>query len=155
MTKIVVLSDSHDHPGLIKEIIKTELPFDELVYCGDGINDLAAAHLPKGFIINAVTGNVDRAQGHGGPEQLFIEIGGKKFFITHGDFYGVKFTLDKIRHQGAFRMADIILFGHTHEQLCDTSRTPILINPGACGRGEYCTIEIDGDRIRPILKIIA
>ncbi|MGL4368739.1 MAG: metallophosphoesterase family protein [Spirochaetota bacterium] len=155
MTKILIISDSHESPKTVSAIVRAELPFDELVFCGDGLSDLASAEMPNAFIISAVTGNVDRARGFNGPDQLLTEIGGKKIFITHGDLYGVKYDLSKLRCQGLRQNADIVLFGHTHEQLCDSSAYPMLINPGAAKFGLYCTLEIDGDRIHPEAKAIA
>ena len=155
MTRILAVSDTHNAPHALAAIVRRELPFDELVFCGDGFSDLARADLPASFIINAVVGNVDRPQGFVSPEQLFTEIGGKKFLITHGDLFGVKHGLERIRHHGVTRGADIVVFGHTHEQYAETSSRPALINPGAVRQGHYCIIEIDGVTIRPVFKSLA
>ena len=79
---------------------------------------------PLPFTINAVIGNVDRPRGFFTPEQLVTEIGGKKFLITHGDLFGVKHGLEKLRHHGEILDVDVILFGHTHEQYADTQSVP-------------------------------
>ena len=155
MTRILAVSDTHNAPALLAAIVQRELPFDELVFCGDGFPDLARAELPASFIISAVVGNVDRPQGYASPEQLITDIGGKKVLVTHGDLFGVKHGFERIRHHGSVRGADIVVFGHTHEQYAETSSRPALINPGSVRQGHYCIIEIDGGVIRPVFKSIA
>jgi putative phosphoesterase len=140
---------------MLSAIVRLELPFDELVFCGDGFADIAGADLPASFIISAVAGNVDRERGFSAPEQLVTEIGEKKVLITHGDLFGVKIGLERLRHHGVTRGADLVIFGHTHEQYADTSSRPILINPGSAQRGHYCIIEMDGSVIRPVFKALA
>lgn len=155
MTRILAVSDTHNAPALLASIVRQELPFDELVFCGDGFSDIARAELPASFMISAVVGNVDRPQGFCSPEQLVTEIGGKKVLITHGDLFGVKHGLERIRHHGATRGADLVVFGHTHEQYAETSSRPILVNPGSLRQGHYCIIEIEGDAVRPVMKSLA
>jgi hypothetical protein len=155
MTKILILSDSHDAPSVIASIVKQEIPFDELVFCGDGIQDLSKADLPSSFIVNSVIGNVDRARGYLSPEQLHVKISGKKFFITHGDLFGVKHGIEKLRHHAMTAGADCVFFGHTHIPLSDTSSHPYLVNPGSSKLGDYCVVTINGSEIKPVLKSLS
>ena len=67
-----------------------------------------------------VCGNCDREPVY--PEVLQCTLDGVKFFCTHGDRYGVKYTLDALLNAAYFAGADIVLF-----------------NPGTAGVGAMCT----------------
>ena len=69
-----------------------------------------------------VCGNCDREPVN--PEVLQCTLDGVKFFCTHGDRYGVKYTLDALLNAAYFAGADIVLFGHTHRALSETMSTP-------------------------------
>lgn len=55
-----------------------------------------------------VCGNCDREPVN--PEVLQCTLDGVKFFCTHGDRYGVKYTLDALLNAAYFAGADIVLF---------------------------------------------
>ena len=66
-------------------------------------------------------------------------LDGVKFFCTHGDRYGVKYTLDALLNAAYFAGADIVLFGHTHRALSETMQGLYVVNPGTAGVGAMCT----------------
>ena len=75
-----------------------------------------------------VCGNCDREPVN--PEVLQCTLDGVKFFCTHGDRYGVKYTLDALLNAAYFAGADIVLFGHTHRALSETIQGLYVVNPG-------------------------
>ena len=85
------------------------------------------------------------------PDQLLIELGGHKIWMEHGHLVPNLMTL-------AFRAkdhgADIALFGHTHEPLCEYAYGVMLLNPGSAGnrcRGgaaRASLLLLDKDKIR-------
>lgn len=84
-----------------------------------------------------VCGNCDREPVN--PEVLQCTLDGVKFFCTHGDRYGVKYTLDALLNVAYFAGADIVLFGHTHRALSETMQGLYVVNPGTAGVGAMCT----------------
>ena len=87
-----------------------------------------------------VCGNCDREPVY--PEVLQCTLDGVKFFCTHGDRYGVKYTLDALLNAAYFAGADIVLFGHTHRPLLEEDGGVWYMNPGAARSGRYGVIEI-------------
>ena len=72
-------------------------------------------------------------------KELQCTLDGVKFFCTHGDRYGVKYTLDALLNAAYFAGADIVLFGHTHRALSETMQGLYVVNPGTAGVGAMCT----------------
>lgn len=133
MTKLVILSDSHNSADAIKRILKTESDADAAIFLGDGLRDLelALTHHPR-LRVYAVAGNCD----YGALEPLdglaaFEQV---VLFYTHGHMYGVKYDLDTLAEAAAARGAEIALFGHTHRPLAEQHGRVFLFNPGSCGR---------------------
>jgi uncharacterized protein len=155
MCKILVLSDSHGSPSIIGTIVRQELPFDELLFCGDGIHDIESADLPKSFIINYVAGNIDRLHGKLADETALIETSGIRIFASHGDLFSVKNTLSIITREGTNRGADLVVFGHTHNPFFSNKSRPALLNPGSVKNGCYATIEIQKGKMKCVLKEFA
>lgn len=126
---IAVVSDTHrmsKYINLAKGAIKKA---DILIHLGDNIEDVEM--LEKGFDgeVYAVAGNCDYTSKY--PKEGIIEVNGKKIFFTHGDLYGVKSSINNIYYRGRELEADIVLFGHTHQQMVEKEHGMILMNPGS------------------------
>lgn len=126
---IAVVSDTHrinKYVNLAKEATKHA---DILIHLGDNIED--AEELEQGFKgeLYAVAGNCDYSSKY--PKEGIIEVNGKKIFFTHGDLYGVKSSLNNIFYRGRELEVDIVLFGHTHQQMIEKEQGIILMNPGS------------------------
>ncbi|MFW2503851.1 metallophosphoesterase [Clostridium diolis] len=126
---IAVVSDTHrmtKYINLAKRLIKDA---DILIHLGDNIDD--AELLENNFKgkVYAVAGNCDYSTKY--PKESVIEVNGKKIFFTHGDLYGVKSSMNNIYYRGRELNADIVLFGHTHQQLVEKEDDMILMNPGS------------------------
>lgn len=126
---IAVVSDTHrmnKFINLAKEAIKDA---DILIHLGDNIEDVEIFERNFNGKVYAVAGNCDYSSKY--PKEGIIEVCGKKIFYTHGDSYGVKSSINNIYYKGRELEADIVLFGHTHQQLIEKGEGIILMNPGS------------------------
>ncbi|OOM81663.1 phosphodiesterase YfcE [Clostridium puniceum] len=126
---IAVVSDTHrmiKYINSAKELIKDA---DILIHLGDNIEDVEL--LEQGFKgeVYVVAGNCDYSRKY--PKETIIEVNGRKIFFTHGDLYGVKSSINNIYYRGRELEVDIVLFGHTHQQLIEDEGGIILMNPGS------------------------
>lgn len=126
---IAVISDTHriiKYINSAKELIKGA---DILIHLGDNVEDVEI--LEQGFKgeVYAVAGNCDYSRKY--PKETIIEVNGRKIFFTHGDLYGVKSSINNIYYRGKELEVDIVLFGHTHQQIIEEENGLILMNPGS------------------------
>ena len=108
---ILVTSDTHgkrDRLSALTERVRPDLVF----FLGDGVRDLDA--LPDGLSVRAVRGNCDFFGSADLPERRVEEVGGLRFFLTHGHRYGVKYSLESAICAAVGAGADALLYGHTH-----------------------------------------
>ncbi len=111
MTKLLILSDSHNSRLAIENILAAEADsIDALIFLGDGLRDLeqALTFYPS-LRAYAVAGNCD----FGALEPLdgLAAFDGVVVFYTHGHMYGVKYDLDTLADAAAARGANVALFG--------------------------------------------
>ncbi len=123
--KILVLSDVHGCRDRLRDIVEAYAPVvDAVIFCGDGerdwasLNDLQCLRHKQCI---AVAGNVDSMSMN--PRTSFDEIGGYKFYTTHGHL-------------------QVVCFGHTHRQYCANWGDVYLFNPGAVLNNCYGSIHI-------------
>ncbi|MCR1964548.1 metallophosphoesterase [Clostridium perfringens] len=148
--KVAIVSDTHGVTHVI-EYIKTLLnDSDVLIHLGDNINDVKL--LSEGFKgkVYSVVGNCDYER-NGQVEQV-IEIEGKKFLITHGHKYTVKYGLDKIYYRGLELGVDGVIFGHTHRKVALKEGNMWIINPGSPsipkdGEASIAFMNVDSENI--------
>lgn len=134
MTRLLILSDSHNSREAVERILNAEAStIDALIFLGDGLRDLelALTRYPR-LRAYSVAGNCD----YGALEPLdgLVSFDQCVIFYTHGHMYGVKYDLDTLTDAASARGADIALFGHTHIPLAEHREKVFLFNPGSCGR---------------------
>ncbi|MBO5100519.1 MAG: metallophosphoesterase [Treponema sp.] len=150
---ILVISDSHGNPNVLKEILTKHKNCDLLCFCGDGINDLATSieenellpekdkFLPS--VIACVQGNgdynsvqlyTDEVKYLRLPKSQIIDIANKRIFLTHGHEYEVYYTKDFLLSKSIEINADIVIFGHTHIPYSSIKQNKYFFNPGSCER---------------------
>lgn len=146
---IAVVSDTHRYETYIKKVQECIKNADILIHLGDNIDD--AEEITKKFKgkVYIVRGNCDFSSKY--PREDIIEVEGKKIFITHGHLYSVKTTLTNIFYKGKEVMADVVLFGHTHESLVVEEEGMIIMNPGSvslprCSRRTIGFLEVEKDK---------
>ncbi|MHA2037548.1 MAG: metallophosphoesterase [Promethearchaeota archaeon] len=146
--KIAVISDSHDHMNNILQAVSiiNKRKIDAVIHCGDFVApfvkkwfDKLEEPIKKNFF--GVFGNNDGervflkqnlgqiCQLAQNGNELIIELGGKRIFISHMPIQG---TLEALAKSGKF---DIVLSGHTHVMRNEKYENGVLVvNPGElCG----------------------
>ena len=148
--KILVLSDSHGRYQNTFDIVYENADAEIIIHLGDGVEDIDRAardvadmrHLSVEKIFK-VRGNCDMYSSEA--VTTFENIGGHKFYITHGYMQGVKSAMgrDGLYVDARENGRDVALFGHTHKALYEERDGVYLFNPGAAKNGEYGIINID------------
>lgn len=143
--KILVVSDSHGNLENLIKMYEDVLP--QIVICtGDvtkDIDELSYIFPDRKYYI--VRGNCDMFDRKYDID-LEFDICGKKFFITHGHKYGVKYDLSKL--EKISKNYDFTIFGHTHIPYKNLDKTSTIFNPGSAGMGSFGVIEIQGDTVK-------
>jgi len=146
--RILVISDSHGNKGAIRNVTAREAP-DLILHLGDYERDCAAieSDFPQ-IPFRSVRGNCDRSSP--GLDIDEFTLSGKRFFMTHGNLYGVKTGYTSIIQSAAGRGADILLFGHTHDAYYTVMRGIAIVNPGSIGMGRktYAVLELKNGGIK-------
>lgn len=126
MSKVLVVSDSH---GMTKELEvireRHQQEVDLMIHCGDSQLEPDHQALAGYFTVG---GNCDWS---GFPDELVKDIGGRKFFITHGHHYSVKTSLMSIKYKAEEAGADIVCFGHSHVLGAEVVEGRLYLNPGS------------------------
>ncbi len=146
--RIIVFSDTHkDISGCIT-VLENIIGVDMVLHAGDHKSD--ADELSKKFpdiTFYAVPGNCDFSICKG---ELIIEASGKKIFLSHGHDYAVKFDYDyyTLTTRAKELGADLAVFGHTHEPVCDFAKPVPILNPGSAkSTRTYGVIEIESGKL--------
>ncbi len=129
--KIAVFSDTHGDISGIRLIEKDLPPLDAVFHLGDFSSDGteigAYLHVP----CYAVRGNCDYRGGDGVPSERIVELGGARFFLTHGHRYHSTYELGLAAEEAH---CGTVLFGHTHEPLLTAFGSVLIVNPGSLSR---------------------
>ena len=146
--KIMILSDSHSMSQTNLLALLKANSVDYYIHCGDifmvydGLN-LNNFYLARG---NNDFGNI--------PNELFITLGGLKFFVTHGHRYDVDCNVDYVCQVAKEKGADVVCFGHTHRPYLEHHDGLLVINPGSVTypRGQYrqptyCILDTDSKEV--------
>lgn len=151
--RIVLFSDSHGHISNMVSALNKCGDFDMVIHLGDYARDaLKLEELYEGVPFEYVQGNNDWSL-HA-PSEKFMEIGGKRVFITHGHLYGVKYGYSSLVQKGKSLGADAVFFGHTHvpEELIEDGM--LVLNPGSIGapsvsgKPVFCIVEVGRDGLK-------
>ncbi len=143
--KILIFSDSHGDLDAMRAITRKNRRADAIIFCGDGVRDfnqLRGLFPDKEYF--GVTGNCDWYSDY--PAYDEIELCGLRIFLTHGHMFGVKNGISRIVDMGRNNGFNIIIFGHTHQQLTTVEGGMMIINPGSVGyHNEYVILDINED----------
>jgi uncharacterized protein len=142
--KILVVSDSHGNLRKLDAIVRHEEPFDVLVHCGDGVDDISKITIPGDTRVLKVTGNVDISRGYIFERTIVEELFGRRIMVTHGDLFRVERDLTMLLEEGRQHGADLICFGHTHMKFYHDGPI-VLFSPGPANDGFYGVITIGAD----------
>lgn len=140
--KLLVISDVHGRRDAVERVLTQHGDAATVIFLGDGlreVEDVADSHPQRSFL--TVPGNCDFAALQ--PAARLEILGGKRFFITHGHKYNVKYGLYTLELAARERQADVVLFGHTHVPLEDYADGLYMLNPGSLGyEGSYGLVDV-------------
>jgi hypothetical protein len=129
---IGLISDTH---GLLRPEVHTALAGVELIlHAGDVGGDEILAELALIAPVRAVFGNTDPRDARGLTDHIDDTFDGVRVHVSHGHELGaprVEFLL-------AVYDADVIVYGHTHQQLVHRAADGrLVVNPGAAGQRRF------------------
>ncbi len=152
MTKLCVISDSHRNYRMIDRALKLTQDCALVIHLGDHDTDMDDFRLPESRLLS-VPGNCDPMSF--APGLRIFERDGVGVLMTHGDAYGVKYSLVRIALKAKEAGAQLALFGHSHRQELEEYDGVTLLNPGALKQGQYAVVTLDGGNIRCELRELA
>ena len=126
MKKIVVLSDTHGNLSAIEKLLPIIQESDYLFHLGDYERDIKL--FEREFVGNklfTVKGNCD-----GGGDDLVLDIENVKILLTHGDKYGVKNDLTRLKYKAEELGVNAVFYGHTHCAEVLEENGVLYVNPG-------------------------
>jgi uncharacterized protein len=124
--KVLIISDSHGWEEQVEQIIdRHRNEVDYFIHCGDSELQPSAKALEG---VHTVAGNCDLDSF---PEEIIIELQGKRFYITHGHLYNVNYSLMNLMYRSEEVNADIVCYGHSHVPACEKVDDVLYINPGS------------------------
>ncbi len=162
--KIVVVSDSHGVITNLSKVFSVHRDADAFIHLGDGAREFDTLCRKNDIVGYSLLGNCDLAfmcPSADTPYAIYT-IGEKRFFMTHGNLYGVKSDRKALISIAKEKCPDVdfVLYGHTHipenrylPPENDTKKPIYLINPGSisCPREthspSYALILIKGNDI--------
>ena len=131
--RVGVLSDTH---GLLRnEVYGAFEGVDHIVHAGDVGDPAILTELEVLAPLTAVAGNVDGwAAGTVLRDEAVIELAGARLAVVHGHRWGSPKVSDLL---AAYRDADVIIYGHTHQALCERQGDRLVLNPGSAGAARF------------------
>ncbi len=130
--KILIVSDTHGSLKGLEAAIAAEGSLDWILHMGDvDRQENEIAKLAGSSRLACVRGNNDYYTQLS--DELLLEIGGYKIWMTHGHRYQVYSGTDMLKNVGIMKGADIVMYGHTHCPLIeiDEENKITVINPGS------------------------
>jgi uncharacterized protein len=122
-----LISDTH---GLVRADVHRALAGVELIlHAGDVGGDEVLDELELIAPVIAVHGNTDRPDDPRLTGAIDLSIGEVRIHVSHGHELGSP-KPDKLLERYA---ADVIVYGHTHQQLVVRAAGRLVVNPGAAG----------------------
>ncbi len=157
----LIFSDSHGRVRAMHAAMERQItPPDAIFFLGDGLRDTEMlAYEANAFY--SVRGNCDWFSGYDDtPNERIVFFAGQRILMTHGHAYNVKSGIGALLIRAAAVDADLVLFGHTHEPICECipagtvigdrtlTRRLYLFNPGSVGMdGSFGTLTVRGGEI--------
>ena len=123
--RIGLISDTH---GLLRPSVHSALAGVELIlHAGDVGGEEILAELRLIAPVSVVSGNTDTPGEY--EAELNLTVGGVSIHVSHGHEVGPP-TPARLATKYS---ADVIVYGHTHQQLVTRIGERIIVNPGSAG----------------------
>ncbi len=151
MTRIAVLSDSHDATGMLELVAQfiAAREYDHVFHLGDMVGDAKRLSERLDRKVLFVAGNCDFFSRDA--REIEVKVGGVRMLLAHGDKYGVKSSLAKLSYHAEELHCAVALFGHTHVPFSGYVGNALLVNPGALQAGRFAELEIENGKAVPRL----
>ena len=153
--RIGIISDSHGKRSALTKAINRLGKVDIILHLGDLFSDAIYIENTSNIHTVYVRGNCDFS--HEADLYKEIELEGKRFFLTHGHMYRVKWGMEYLIQARSDGKHDIVLFGHTHIPQVFFERGVLFMNPGSSAEpraGKKPTVgllEISHSRMLPYI----
>lgn len=149
--KIVIVADSHGDVSLLERQKDLLNECDLLLHLGDYDQDVDKIMKFSDIKTEAVRGNNDCSSRF--DREKILNIGGYKFFLTHGNRYNVYFGTQSLYYKAREIGADIVLYGHTHLYNFEDHGDVKILNPGSLslsrdGINSFVILEFTGSDIK-------
>lgn len=129
--RLGLISDTH---GLLRPSVHEALKGVELIlHAGDVGGDEILDELALIAPVHAVHGNTDAPGNPRLVESIELVVGGLRIHVSHGHELGAP-KPEKLLTRYA---ADVIVYGHTHQQLVTRADGRLVVNPGAAGPARF------------------
>jgi putative phosphoesterase len=135
--KIGVISDTHGNIAAIRRAVIAVGAVERWLHAGDYSQDGAFLAELTGLEVTTVAGNCDGTTDAKVDE--FLEVGGKRIWLTHGHRYRAKDRTNELVWWGRQSGADIVVYGHSHVPDISWHDGLLVFNPGSTyhPRGGY------------------
>jgi putative phosphoesterase len=128
---IGLISDTH---GLLRAGVHQALSGVELIlHAGDVGGDEILDELALIAPVQAVYGNTDATVDPRLQASIELTIGGVSIHVSHGHELGSPTPAKLLERYPA----DVIVYGHTHQQLITRADGRLVVNPGAAGARRF------------------
>lgn len=156
--RIGVISDTHGGLAAMRRAVAAAGPVDMWLHAGDFSQDAGSLADLTGVPVTAAAGNCDGDTDARIDE--FLELGGKKIWLTHGHRYRAKERTAELAWWARQYGVDAVIYGHSHVAEITWEDGLLIFNPGSTyhprgGRGAslgILTIE-DGEIEASIIEI--
>lgn len=129
--RIGLISDTH---GMVRAGVHQALAgVDLILHAGDVGGDAILDELELIAPVMAVYGNTDTPGDQRLTQSIEHVIGGLRVHVSHGHELGAP-TPARLLERYA---ADVIVYGHTHQQLVTRASGRLVVNPGAAGARRF------------------
>ena len=146
--RILIVSDTHKSHRNLERVLQKETGIDMMIHLGDveGAEDYIEAL--AGCPVHMVGGNNDFFSDL--PKEEEFDVEGRHIFITHGHYYYVAMSEERLKEEARERGADIVMYGHTHKPSLTREEDLITLNPGSVAyprqqgrRPSYMVMELE------------
>lgn len=128
--RIVVFSDTHNNYSVMEDIVERNKEANMFVFLGDGEREFENLEiLYPNIKFRHVSGNCDYCSIT--PKIIIFEAYNMKILATHGDSYGVKWSLETLKKLALAEDCKVVLFGHTHVRYEKYEDGIYFLNPGS------------------------
>lgn len=148
MKKIILISDTHGNKTCLDKLIPLMEEADLILFAGDGLLDFYSLPVSISQKVKMVRGNCDSIVGQ---KDICFDVENRKFLLTHGDTYGVKYDFTVLYLRAKSLGANVVCYGHTHMQAIFEENGILFINPGTLSRyalkKTFAYIVVNGDKV--------